>query len=300
MLRAMDFQQIHSFICIVRLGGITAAADHLGLAKSAVSKQLSQLEQVVGVKLLERSSRRIQLTREGEHLLPRLESLLAEGERLLAQAQDEQSRPEGKVRIAASPEFGAYVARHFFPQVLQAFPGLSLVMEPTYTFADLQDTAFDIAFRLGSVQDERLVARRLGSFQRILVASPTYLAAQPLRQPAELAQHPCLIFSNQNTRTRWTLQNAQANTIEINVSGSIAIKSFTALMGLAEAGLGVAKVPAFIAQEAIASGRLVHCLPEYASQPMPVYLTYRFGAEKIQRVKAVLDAALVQVPLLLN
>ena len=296
----MDFQQIHSFICIVRLGGITAAADHLGLAKSAVSKQLSQLEQVVGVKLLERSSRRIQLTREGEHLLPRLESLLAEGERLLAQAQDEQSRPEGKVRIAASPEFGAYVARHFFPQVLQAFPGLSLVMEPTYTFADLQDTAFDIAFRLGSVQDERLVARRLGSFQRILVASPTYLAARPLHQPAELAQHPCLIFSNQNTRTRWTLQNAQANTIEINVSGSIAIKSFTALMGLAEAGLGVAKVPAFIAQEAIASGRLVHCLPEYASQPMPVYLTYRFGAEKIQRVKAVLDAALVQVPLLLN
>lgn len=299
-LRTLDFQQIHSLICILRYGGITAAADHLGIAKSAVSKQLSQLEQVLGVKLLERSSRRIQLTREGEHILPRLESLLAEGERLLTQAHDEQSRPEGKVRIAASPEFGAYVARHFFPQVIQTYPELTLVMEPTYTFADLQDTAFDLAFRLGSVQDDRLVARPLGSFQRILVASPAYLAAHPLVDPTELNQHACLIFSNQQNRTEWTLQNAQAKKINVEVSGSIAIKSFTALMGLAEAGLGVAKVPAFIAQDAIAAGRLVHCLPEYASQPMPIYLTYRFGAEKIQRVKAVLDAALTQVPLLLN
>jgi len=302
-LRTLGFQQIHSFVCIIRCGGITAAADHLGVAKSAVSKQLSQLEQVLGVKLLERSSRRIQLTREGEHIMPRLESLLAEGERLLTQAHDEQSRPEGKIRIAASPEFGAYVARHFFPRVIQAFPQLTLVMEPTYTFADLQDTAFDIAFRLGSVQDDRLVARRLGSFRRIIVASPSYLEAHPLTTPAELSQHDCLIFSNQQNRTEWRLQHSTANTTEtatVEVGGSIAIKSFTALMGLAEAGLGVAKVPAFIAQDTIKAGRLMHCLPDYASQPMPVFLTYRFGAEKIQRIKAVLDLASTQVPLLLS
>lgn len=299
-LRTLDFQQIHSFIAILRHGGITAAADQLGIAKSAVSKQLSQLEQVLGVKLLERTSRRLQLTREGEHILPQLESLLAEAERLLTQAYEEQSRPEGKLRIAASPEFGAYMARAFFPQITQAYPGLTLTMEPTYSFADLQDTAFDIAFRLGSVQDDRLVARPLGSFRRILVASPGYLATRPLQQPGDLAQHNCLIFSGQNTHTSWTLQNAQGETIQLEVAGNIAIKSFTSLMSLAEAGMGVAKVPAFIAQDAIAAGRLYHCLPDYTSEPMPVLLTYRFGADKIQRIKAVLELALAHIPALLT
>jgi molybdate transport repressor ModE-like protein len=298
--RTLDFQQIHSFLAVVRAGGITAAARRLGLAKSAVSKHVSQLEAVVGVKLLERSSRRVSLTRAGEHLLGRFESLVAEGERLVEQARDEHDRVEGLVRIAATPDFGGLVAERFFPRVIERHPELQLVVDPAYAFADLQDPAFDLAFRIGSVHDDRLVARELGRYRRILVASATYLRAHPTRRPRDLDRRNALVFSGERATAAWTLVHRRSGATDaVEVHGKLAAKSWRILLTLAEHGAGIAMVPDFLVVDALADGRLERVLPTYASRPTSVYLTYRVGSDRIRRIRTVRDLALEHLPALL-
>lgn len=300
-LRTLEFQQIESFVNVVRAGGVSAGAERLGLAKSAVSKHVSQLEATLQVKLLERSSRRVSLTREGEHLLSRLESLLAEGSRLLEQAREAHDRPEGLVRVAATPDFGGLVAERFFPFVVERHPGLSLVMEPSYSFADLQDPAFDLAFRVGDVKDDRLVARELCAFHRVLVASPEYLEKRPIRVLQDLEHGDCLAFSGSRTEGEWTLvKRKDGSRTQIPVRGKLGVKSFRILAALAERGAGIALVPQFLVDDALEAGRLQRCLPQYASPPAPVFLTYRVGSDKIRRIRAVLDLALAHVPALLG
>ncbi|MEZ4257384.1 MAG: LysR family transcriptional regulator, partial [Polyangiales bacterium] len=260
-LRTLDFAQISSFVAVVRAGGVSAAASQLGLAKSAVSKHVSQLEGVLRVKLLERSSRRVSLTREGEHLLVRIESLLAEGERLLEHARDENDRLEDLVRIAATPEFGGLLAERFFPLVVERYPGLELAMDPAYGFADLQDPAIDLAFRIGTVHDDRLVARELGAFRRVLVASPEYMRRHPTRSVEQLSERECLIFSATRAQSKWRLvRGRKGDEVSVPVRGKLAAKSFRVLAGLAERGAGIAFVPEFVVTEAIEGGRLVRCL----------------------------------------
>ena len=145
------------------------------------------LEQRLQVRLLARSSRRVTLTREGERLLPRVESILAEGERLVEDAHEETSAPSGVVRIAASPELGGLLVKHFLPLVVERNPKLRITMRLEYGFEDMQDPSIDLAFRISRVNDDRLVAKPLGEFRRILVASPEYLQRHPLERPGDLA-----------------------------------------------------------------------------------------------------------------
>jgi len=294
----MTFQELRIFSEIVRAGGITAAANKLGMAKSAVSKQLNRLEERLQVRLLARSSRRIQLTHEGERLLPRIESLIAEGERLVEDAREEVVNPSGTVRIAASPELGGLMVKRFLPVLLDKYPDISIAMKLEYGFEDLQDPSIDLAFRISHVNDDRLVAKRLGAFQRILVASPKFAEKHPLEEPSDLETVNCLVFSGSTTSATWTLQHRQnTERIEqVNVHGNIAVQGFTALLGAVESGVGVASIPGFITTRAIEQGRIVCCLKAWTSMAAPVFLAYRFGAERIGRVGAVIDEARRIVP----
>ncbi len=294
----MNFQEFRVFCEIARAGGITAAADNLGMAKSAVSKQLSRLESRLGVKLVARSSRRVSLTREGEQLLPRIESILAEGNRLIEDAHEESFTPAGLVRVASTPEFGALVARKFFPALLERYPELAVTMRLDYGFEDLQDPSIDLAFRIGRVSDERLVAHQLGEFRRVVAASPEYVTQNPIVQPTDLSNLNCLTFSGNSVSSEWTLEkrNGTGGVERVPVQGTIGVRGFAALAGLAETGAGVCCVPEFVVADAISEGRLVHCLPDWASKPTNVYLAYRFGADRIARVRAVIDSARATLP----
>jgi DNA-binding transcriptional LysR family regulator len=301
-MRTITLQAMCVFREVVRTGGITAAAYSLGIAKSAVSKQLSELEAQLQVRLLVRSSRRITLTREGERLLPRVESIIAESERLVEDAHEETVKPAGIVRIAASPEFGGLVAREFLPPLLEKYPDLTVTMKLEYSFEDLQDPSIDLAFRIFRVSDERLVARPLGEFRRIIVASPDYAARYPLSKPSDLASVNCLIFSGSTGSDEWIVQHRldPGHTEHVTVRGNIAVLGFHALLGMAETGVGFARVPDFITQHALAAGRVVRCLEDWVSPPAPVFLAYRYGAEQIGRVRAVIDEARKMVPGLLT
>ena len=235
----MTFQELRIFSEVVRAGGVTAAANKLGISKSLVSKQLSRLEEQLQVQLLTRSSRRVQLTLEGERLLSRIESIIAEADRLVEDAHDEVGQPRGIVRIAASPEFGGLVVKHFFPKLLEKYPELNVTMKLAYRFEDLQDPSIDLAFRIGHVQDDRLVARRLGEFRRIIIASPDYVSKHKITRPADLASLNCLIFSGDSLTSSWTLQHKKdpERIEQIKVRGNMAVFGFNALLGVVENGL---------------------------------------------------------------
>ncbi len=301
-MRTINFQELRVFREIAKAGGITAAATHLDMAKSAVSKQLSRLETRLNVKLVARSSRRVSLTREGERLLPRIESILAEGARLVEDAQEESFRTAGAVRIAATPDFGALVARRFLPMLLDQYPELTVTMQLDYGFEDLQDPGIDLAIRIGRINDDRLVVHPLGEFRRIVVATPAIAKENLLKHPSDLSSVNCLTFSGKSVTNEWTLehQKKKGRREQVPVQGSIAVRGFGALAGLAETGNGVGCLPTFLVADAIADGRLVHCLPEWASRPSPVYLAHRFGADRIARVRAVIDVAKVEIPEYLN
>ncbi|MEM6385478.1 MAG: LysR family transcriptional regulator [Pseudomonadota bacterium] len=294
----MSLPSLRSFSTVARLGGISAAAERLGMAKSGVSRHVAQLEAHLGVRLLERTARSVKLTPVGEQLAQRIRSILAEVDLLDDIAREDSVGVSGQVSIAATPEFGGMFATSLFPQLKEQHPNLKLIMRTGYAFEDMQDPGTDIAVRVGTFKDDRLVARQFGSFRARLVASPEFLAANRVHEPSDLTHVQCLVFRGDQAATTWTLQQGDLETA-VEVSGAFGVQNLTVLLQLAIGGQGVAFLPEFMLSEAIVSGTLELCLPDHASRPLAVYLAYRPGARRVARVDAVLSAAEVQVRALL-
>lgn len=300
-LRTMNFLEFAVFVEVVRCGGISAAAEQLHLAKSGVSTVLRRLEDRLNVKLLERNSRRIALTAEGALLLPKVESLLAEGEHLLREAEQGLASPQGMVRIAATPEFGSMAVNSLVPEVRKRFPELRLTVKLAYGKEDLQDPSFDFAIRIGRVEDENLVARKVGGSHRLLVASPNAMSQISVKKLDDLTLAPCLIFSSTQLESIWTLQHLETQKEQsVVVSSHFAVQSLGTLLQLCEQGEGIAMLPEFLVRRSLAQGKLVNVLPELQSREINVNLVYRSGMDRIMRVKTVLDIAREVLPPLLS
>lgn len=268
-------------------GGISAAAAQLGMAKSGVSRHVAQLEAHFGVRLLERGARSVRLTPVGQKLDERIRSILAEVDLLEDIAREESAGVSGQVTIAATPEFGGLLAKRLFPVLRERHPNLTLVMRPDYAFEDMQDPNTDLAFRVGTFKDDRLIARRLGGFARWLVAAP---GGPSLTKPADLAGVPCLTFRGDRPGATWRFVSGDREEA-VDVSGPVAVRSFGILLDLARAGQGVAYLPSFMLDDSLRRGALVRCLPDYASPENAVYLTFRPGARNVARIAAVIDVA---------
>ncbi len=302
-LRTIEIHNLRVFVEVARAGGVTAAARTLGLAKSAASKGLSELEAKLQVKLFERSSRRVALTKEGAQLLPKAESILAEVEQFVEAASDEKKQVRGVVRIAASPEFGAFLAERFLSLLSERYPDVKIVMRLDYEAEDLHDPNVDLAFRLGSIRDDRLVARHIGEFARHLVCSPAYAHAHAHRidSPQALSNVSALLFSDTSLSSDWDVKHANTDgaIVRVSVRGRLGIRGFSALKSAAEAGLGVARLPSFVTNTALARGSLVHILPGWQATPASIYICYRTSVIRVGRVRAVIDTAESEIPKLL-
>ncbi|MEM7060793.1 MAG: LysR family transcriptional regulator [Pseudomonadota bacterium] len=295
-IRTIGLPALLSFHSVARLGGISAAADHIGIAKSGVSRHVAQLEAHFGVRLLERGARSVRLTPVGARLDHRIRSILAEVDLLGDIAREESMGISGQVTVAATPEFGGIVANAMFPLLRERHPDLSLVMRPAYAFEDMQDPDTDIAFRIGTFKDDRLVAREMGAFKRHLVAAPEFAKKHPLARPEDLADLPCLTFRGNRPGATWRFDTGAS----VEVTGPIAVESFTILLDLAVAGQGYALLPNFMLGPALQSGDLVRCLPNHASRPHDVFLTFRPGARRIARIDATINLAEELIPNLLS
>lgn len=301
----VDLKHLRLFALAARNLSLTAAARALDVPKSTVSKAIAELERRLGVRLMERSSRRVAVTRAGAHLLARTDSILAEVDQLAADMRDETHLATGAVRLSAPPELGTRLAAEFAPAVLAAHPRLVLTLGVDYAFDDLLLPEVDLAFRVGTVHDDRLVARALGQFRRLLVASPEYVHSRRVREPADLERCNCLTFGAGAPAAKWAFERRRADrdrgegSIDIAVRGNFAAHSFVALLAAARAGLGVARVPDFVAGDPIRRGELVQVLPLWSAPPSTVYLVHRFGHERVGRVRLLIDEALARMPALL-
>jgi DNA-binding transcriptional LysR family regulator len=286
----IDLRALRIFERVARLRGVTAAAGELGLPKSAVSKALTRLEERLAASLLERTSRRVSLTEAGRVLLARCDSLLAEAAAIAGAVREVQDEVRGRLVVAVSPDLGAHLCGGLFPHFLERHPDVTIQLALDYGYADLLDPAFDVAFRVGDVHDDRLVARKVGLVQRALVASPAFLRKHRLRSPGDLSRVPALVFSEGPPIGSFTLTDGKRE-VSVPVRGQLSARSFPALLRAAEAGMGVAFTPVIVAQNQLRRGTLKRVLPRWQPPAGPILLAYRPGHHRIRRVAALIDFA---------
>lgn len=260
------------------------------MVKSGVSRHVAQLEEHFGVRLFKRGARSLKLTPIGETLNQRIRSILAEVDLLEDIAREESGGVSGPVTIVTTPEFAGFLTSAILPVARARHPGLLFVVRPAYEYEDMQDPGVDLAFRIGSVVDDRLVAINLGEVQLCLVASPDIAKRHPLKSPEDIQGTPCLVFHGTQPDSAWTFVKEGAST-HVDVSGAVAVRSFAVLLDLAIGGHGYAFLPHFMLKEALESGKLVSCLSGYRSRPYPVYMTFRPGARRVARIDAALSLA---------
>lgn len=282
--------ELEVFVRVIELGGFSAAARACGMTPSAVSKLVSRLEQRLGARLLNRSTRQLQLTAEGCGLYER-------GVRVLA-ALDEaeccagvQDTPRGRVRINANVPFGHHFLLPLAPVFLARYPGITLDIVLTDAVVDILEQRTDVAVRAGPLKSSNLMARKLGQTRMVIVASPAYLArCGTPATPGELAAHNLLDASYARAQSGWPLRHDGGECI-VPVLGNVQASDGEALRQLALAGVGLARLAAFQVREDLAAGRLravlEACNPGDSEEVHAVYVGQ--GGHVPLRVRAVLD-----------
>jgi len=258
----------------VETGSFSAAAEALDLSSQVVGKHVQALESHLGVRLLNRTTRRQHLTEAGEAFYERVKIILAEVAAAEGVAAQSLGTPRGRLRINAGVSFGVHALARRLADYLARHPEVSVDLSLTNRSVDLIDEGFDVVFRVGQLSDSGLIARKLAPYRLQLCAAPAYLAAHPpIHHPSDLAQHECLGFSYTELRRRWAFLSPEG-LVEVEVSGRLMADSGEALLSAARAGLGVLLQPSELVQDDLASGRLVKLLPTYPVPTRPLHLLY--------------------------
>lgn len=285
----IDVEALITFSAVMDAGSFSGAAERLGQTPSGVSRTIARLERHLGMTLLHRTTRRLQLTDEGAWLLERARAILADLAHTELEAAARRSQPSGLVRVNAATPALDHLLAPLVPAFLDAYPLVQLELTSGETVVDLIEERADLAIRIGQLPDSTLNARRLGSSRIRVLAAPGYLERHGTpADVAELAQHRLLGFSKPASLNTWPLARAGAEgyTIEPAVTAS----SGETVRHLALAGAGIASLSDFLTRADIAAGRLVPVLPEAALPwDQPVWAVfYRQGA-LAPRVTALVD-----------
>lgn len=262
---ATDLNAVTIFLAIAEARTFRGAAKALGIPASTVSAKLAQLEDDLGVRLFERTTRVVRLTDAGrryrELATPAVEALVEARRALL----DLRAAPSGLLRVTAPMELGQFVLGPVLTSYLARYPGVQVYVDLTSRHVNLVEEGFDIALRAGELEDSSLISRALGAPQTFATcASRSYLSrhGKP-KHPRDLARHRCLIAHDRQTPTEWEFADGRRR-IAIQVGGVVSVNSFALLRELAIAGQGIARLPQFMAAPALANRRLCAVLQDYA------------------------------------
>lgn len=252
------------FVRVVEAGGFSAAARELGLSKSAVSKSVARLEDRLGLRLLNRTTRKLSLTEAGAAYHAGCRRMLAEAEAAERAVVLLAGAPRGTLKVNAPMSFGVARIAPLLPDFLRRYPEVELDMVFEDRATDLVEQGYDLAVRIGALPDSSLVARRLCPVRRLLVAAPDYLATRgtPAR-PEALAAHDCLLYHYLPSGDLWRFQGPEGEERSVKVSGRARLNNGEALLTACIAGLGVALMPSFLCAEALRDGRLRRLLPDW-------------------------------------
>ena len=279
-----------AFVRAVEHNGFTAAARDLGVTPSAISKLVTRLERRLGVRLLQRSTRRLALTAEGEIYFDRMQRIVSEIADVESEIMRFGVRPRGRVRLSVGTAFATYALVPALPEFMQRYPEISVDLVVTDRVIDLVEAGVDLAIRVGPLGDVNLAARRIGDLERVISAAPSYLAQFGVpRTPEDLAQHNCLILTGIPGQAEWPFRGA-GGTHSVAVKGNVTVNNAETLFELALLGLGVIRLSDIIVGPAIRSGRLVPILTDvHQPDPWPVHAVSLPIRHRPPKVGAVID-----------
>jgi DNA-binding transcriptional LysR family regulator len=280
------FEQLSAFVEVARWQSFAQAARHLDRHTSAVSRAVAALENRLGVRLLQRTTRRVTLSDVGRDYFKRCETLLAEFDGADAQVVERAASLRGTLRVSVATGAGQTLIAPIVPQFLAAHPAVTLDLQLSNRYVDLVEEGYDLALRVGTLAaDSRLVARRLGPNRRVLLASPAYLERRGSPRTAQqLREHACLVLDIGTRPRHWELERGRTRAA-VDVAGPLHSNNSFALLIACRSGLGISLLPDFIAREDLSHGALRRVLPGWASAEAGIYAVYpsaRFIPAKVR------------------
>jgi len=282
---------ISLFLRVLDLGSISAAARSLDLSVAVASARLQRLERDLGVRLLHRTTRKLRPTAEGATLAQQGRALVEDLEALTCDLRQTSRGVAGTLRVTTSATFGRQYLSPLLPAFLAQHPGVSVSMDLNDQVLDLVSAGFDLAIRIGALDDSNLVARKLATNRRVLCASPEYLRRHGApKTPADLARHNCLMLVGRNGKQDvWKLTDGTGKEIAVRVSGRIESNQGELLRDAAVAGLGVAQHSTWHVWDDLRTGRLQVVLPDYPITDTGIYAVMPQRRLVPPRVRAFVD-----------
>jgi DNA-binding transcriptional LysR family regulator len=282
--------EMTAFVRAVELGGFTPAAREMGLTPSALSKLVSRLEDRLGVRLLTRSTRRQQMTAEGEAFFNRARPILSAIDEAEAEIAQAGQYPRGLLRLHCGSAFGMHQLTPAIPLFLEAYPDVELELTISDQLPGPGEDHFDLIVRIGALDDSSAIARRICNVERVNCAAPAYLArCGTPRTPDDLQQHNCLWITSLPALRRWPFDTDDGVRV-VHIGGNVVANNTETVLQLALAGVGITRLTDIVAGEALRSGALVPILTDWHHvEPVPLYATYPGGRHVSPKVRAMID-----------
>lgn len=282
--------EMAAFVRVVDSKGFSAAAPALGLTPSAVSKLVTRLETRLGVRLLQRTTRALHLTEEGEVFYATARRIVGEIETLESQISGQSKTPHGLLRVTTSLAFSTHQLAPVIAEFLERFPKLQLELMPTDRVVDMIEEGVDVAIRIGRLADTSFMARKIGEDIRLVCASPSYLALRRAPQrPEDLTRHNCIISRDRSYLNRWPFR-IDGQIREIEVGGRVAVTEGEAQMRMALQGLGIVRLTRLTVASAVKSGELISLLENFRAEgPIPIHAVYPHRRHLAPKVTAFIE-----------
>jgi DNA-binding transcriptional LysR family regulator len=280
-----DLNDIAAFVKVAQFGSFSSAARALGMPVSTVSRKVASLEDQLGVTLIQRTTRKLNLTAQGRAYFDQCSeplSRLSDAESALTETQ---RKPEGLLRVSVPVMLGQEPFYEFVSGFLKKYPGMQVDLFITNLFVDLIADNVDVAIRFGELADSTIIAKRIGRSVRYLVASPEYLKGRAApERPEDLRDHDCILLNGRNNETEWHLVSGRKS-VKLRVAGPVSTRDFQSVSAFVYKGHGIGFLPSNYCDEQIKGRELVRILPAWSSQEIfvhAVYPTRRFVPSKLQ------------------
>lgn len=285
-----QLEEIKTFVQIVESGSNTAAADHMNIAASATSKRLKELEVRLGAPLIVRTTRRMSLTNVGKAFYKRCRDILDELEAAEDEVRDSENSLKGRLKIAVPVTFGVSHLTPLIAQFMHRHPLVRIELDLSDKRIDLLDGAYDLAIRIGALDDSTLIARRISRVEHRVCASPDFLnGVNEISHPKDLSSLPALCYSNLSQPAVWRYQSKSRKSGTVHVEPRLLASNGDALREAAIAGLGVLCEPSFVVHSAIKRGLLQPVLTQYRWYGMDIFVVYPKTTRVPRRTREFID-----------
>lgn len=279
------------FVAVLEAGSFAAAAARLGTSSGQSSKMVSRLEAELGVQLVKRTTRALSPTEVGQAYYQRIKVLLDEFGALDASVRNAAGAPSGRLRLSSPITFGARRLAPVLMDFARQYPAIGLDVDFSDRLVNLVDEGFDIALRIGRLTDSSLIARKLCDMRIVLAAAPGYLQQRGMPASArDLAGHDCILDTNFRDAFNWQFQPpGGGEQLSVSISGRLHFSNAEACLTAAIAGLGITRIPSFIAGDGFKQGLIVPVLPQMEVAPLALYAVYPPARYLANKVRALVD-----------